>query len=388
MSPSAGTVAAAVGYVAPPDYRWTEEIVSKPLKSADLKKIVETVEDELAGQHVTFDDQYDLIRRCAQALLVGHLVLKGPPGTGKTTLTRALAKGFSVNLTETTATSDWTPFHLVGGFRPTKTGGLAASHGKAVEAVLNCAADVRSEQEQPQATWLLIDEFNRADIDKAMGSLFTVLSTCDPSHLLKTPIDLWFESAPAARKLWVPARFRIIAAMNDLDTAFVNRMSQGLTRRFQFITVPASRQRGSDTSPVSSEIKGATAAARQWLEQTYSAVGGPSPLDELTTQLQPALVLLQKVIDGLRQPDGSVPGWPVGTAQIVDVLRLVLLVHTVGDGADIVTAVDDAVANRLIPQMTTLDDQQHTAFGELLNRHKLVHSATELTHMVNPHNAL
>ena len=99
MSPSAGTVAAAVGYVAPPDYRWTEEIVSKPLKSADLKKIVETVEDELAGQHVTFDDQYDLIRRCAQALLVGHLVLKGPPGTGKTTLTRALAKGFSVNLT-------------------------------------------------------------------------------------------------------------------------------------------------------------------------------------------------------------------------------------------------------------------------------------------------
>jgi hypothetical protein len=264
-----------------------------------------------------------------------------------------------------------------------------------VEAVLDCADKVRIERghaedhQPPQATWLLIDEFNSADIDKAIGSLFTVLSSCDPKHLAATPIDLWFESTANAKKLWVPARFRIIAAMNDLDTAFVNRISQGLTRRFQFVTVGASRLRGTQDQPVSSELEAATAAAHQWLHETYGdVVSNKTELPDTKEALKPALTTLQKIVDGLRTPADSAAGWPVGTAQIVDVLRVVLLVHASSTEADVLAAVDDAVADRIIPQMTTINDAQQSAFEALLLKHNLANSAAELKHIVNPHDML
>jgi MoxR-like ATPase len=388
------------------DLTWTSEVCEYTLLESDSKTITEIVLADLAARHIVLPDAEQLVRRCVTALLVGHLVLQGPPGTGKTTLARALTRAFNAKPFECTATSDWSPFHVVGGLRPNATGGLSAAHGKVTEAVLACAQIVRDSANQsaegieqsgvaavgahalptsPQAAWLFIDEFNRADIDKAIGSLYTVLSSCDPTDLKDAPIDLWFEAAPTARQLWVPARFRIVAAMNDLDTSFVNRMSQGLTRRFQFVTVGVPKMGGSRDVPVTDELRNAFAGAYAWLYRTY---GSSFLIDETIENAarthQPALLQLQALVDNLRRPQSG-GGWPVGTAQVVDILRIVLLYVAANSDMTPLDALDLAVADRLIPQMGSIDELQYGQYQQVLRRANLLLSADSLDHLFDPH---
>ena len=384
---------------------WTREFSQYPLADCDIQAITASVLDDLHARHIELPDEASLVRRCVTALLVGHLVLQGPPGTGKTTLARALARGFHSRLVESTATSDWSPFHVVGGFQPNSAGGLTPAHGKVTATALVCAEIVKNEIDAldadgeltldiqagngaeangDKAAWLFIDEFNRADIDKAIGSLYTLLSSCDPEHMAETPIDLWFESEPDRRRLWVPARFRIVAAMNDLDTSFVNRISQGLTRRFQFVTVGVPTVRATADTPVTSEIENAFAGAYEWVVRNYGSMLNPRPQPELRSTVSLQLEQLQRVIDGLRSPSAG-PGWPVGTAQVVDVLRIVLLRVVAQPGEPAQEALDYAVADRLVPQMAGLDQDQVEAFTALFEQVELPASAQALRHMDNPH---
>ena len=161
-----------------------------------------------------------------------------------------------------------------------------------------------------QAAWLCIDEFNRADIDKAIGSLYTLLSSCDPEHLRDSPIDLWFEPRLDHRKLWVPARFRIIGTMNDLDTSFVNAISQGLTRRFKFVTVGVPSATATAERKVTSELENAFAGAYDWLNRTYGSSLRIEAPDLLRSNLNAQLESLQQVIDGLRHPSEASQAQP------------------------------------------------------------------------------
>jgi MoxR-like ATPase len=375
------------------DLRWTRDFCAYPLRDADVSRITADVLNRLENKRIELPDAEPLIRRCVTALLVGHLVLQGPPGTGKTTLARMLAKAFDVGLLPSTATSEWSPFHVVGGLRPAHDNTLQPSYGKVTDAVLKCAVHVRADvtaeadnTEGPaavqarcrQGSWLFIDEFNRADIDKAIGSLYTVLSSCSAEDLEDSPIDLWFETE-GRQQLWVPARFRIIAAMNDLDTSFVNPISQGLTRRFQFITVgtPAA-----DHSPgISAETRNSLQAAYEWLTETYGAVLTVATLEDITAQLGDQIAALQTIIAGLRQTSDTVAGWPIGTAQLLDVFRVLLLQTASGVKAQ--EALDWGIADRLVPQMGQLDELQHERAHQLLA--DVPHSQAALRHLINPH---
>src|SRR5260370_19149150 len=84
---------------------------------------------------------------------------------------------------------------------------------------------------EPQAEWLLIDEINRAHMDRAFGELFTVLGT-DESIATTLP-----HQREGNRNLVIPKRFRIVATLNSFDRQFVNNLSQAIRRRFTFITV-------------------------------------------------------------------------------------------------------------------------------------------------------
>ena len=77
--------------------------------------------------------------------------------------------------------------------------------------------------------YLLIDEFNRANIDEAFGKLFTIFEYRHEQALL-TKED-------CGRELFVPAQFRIIGTMNVQDKNTLFELGYALMRRFAFVEI-------------------------------------------------------------------------------------------------------------------------------------------------------
>ncbi|MBQ0912363.1 AAA family ATPase [Streptomyces sp. RM99] len=354
--------------VADEGYSWTQDYANKSFRSIDVRGMVETVKTLADGRDLVLPDEDTLIERCVVALLSGNLILQGPPGTGKTTLARLLAEAFSADVVITTATADWTTYDVIGGLRPTADGALAPILGAVPKTALSCAEVMRQAETQSseadgssgvntEARWLIIDELNRADIDRAVGGLYTVLSTTDVSHLRTTPIDLWFEHKPERRLLWVPGRFRIIGTMNDVDTSFVNSISQGLTRRFQFVYVGVPSQ-----DQTISEMELCRRQAQNWLATQYPDLDLMQQGDAVSAVLAPIQERMTDIFGWLRhgrhaETTGAIYSWPIGSAQSVDLWKAVLLTLASGPGItdeSLIRAFDACFADRIVPQMGTL----------------------------------
>jgi len=165
-----------------------------------------------------------------------HVILTGPPGTGKTTLAYLSAEVgqralLCTGFLPTTATSEWTTFETIGGFQPTIEGFIFRP-GLFVEAI-------------ESGRWLVIDELNRSNFDRAFGQLFTVLSGQPVVLPFKRsgkiqPISIvpyGVEPPEDTDVIRVPPRWRIIATMNVFDKNLLFDMSYALMRRFAFIEV-------------------------------------------------------------------------------------------------------------------------------------------------------
>src|SRR5690349_3035324 len=165
-----------------------------------------------------------------------HVILTGPPGTGKTTMAYLAAEVaqramFCTGYLPTTATSEWTTFETIGGLQPTADG-LIYRPGLFVDAI-------------EQGRWLVIDELNRSNFDRAFGQLFTVLAGQAVVLPFKRkgqtkPISLVPAGEEPPEKtdmIRVPANWRIIATMNVFDKNLLFDMSYALMRRFAFIEV-------------------------------------------------------------------------------------------------------------------------------------------------------
>jgi len=152
-----------------------------------------------------------------------NVILVGAPGVGKTALagrilgyrSKLLGKGDPVI---SVAHADWTRRDLIGGLNLEST---KFSRGKMLEAI---------EDEK----LLLIDEFNRADINKAFGEMFYAIEY----GKITLSEDEGKIHPSKDNTVDIPEDFQFMGTMNDFDkNLLLTELSYGLITRLAFVDV-------------------------------------------------------------------------------------------------------------------------------------------------------
>jgi MoxR-like ATPase len=201
-------------------------------------------------------------RRMLKNAIASHkaIMLVGPPGTGKSSLIWEVIRAVQAKpadygmdmpheLMTVTADESWTVRELIGGDTIDKEGSISFAPGYVLQAI-------------QEDKWLLIDEANRADMDRIFGGLLTWLTGDSMESVTvgraapgdPTEIRLGWADSPESISVTEDAgkvdeerlrtteykagqEWRLIGTYNSLDAQRVFRFGLALGRRFAQIPV-------------------------------------------------------------------------------------------------------------------------------------------------------
>ena len=333
---------------------WPTDIELPTLSNDSLRDARVKISEE-----ILIDD--DTLNQIFSTLLSGtNVLLVGPVGSGKTNLATILPEiawqEFSGYFSEVyTAIADWTVQDVIGGIYPkldennqiiysiqrgcvseTIYENLARQYNSSMQATIEKTVDGKTKKYR--GVWLVIDEFNRANIDRAFGQLFTALEygslkipTTDPNQ----PFD----------ELHIPKDYRIIGTLNTADKHFLHTLSDALKRRFAIIELPIPMYNNKNL-----ELYHVVKKSLLKLEKKSTALTidhstkrvqqGSDPQAEEILNVLYHLMLYIRVIK------------PLGTALLITMFRFMITYHDITQ--DWQKGLDLALTSTILPQLESL----------------------------------
>jgi 5-methylcytosine-specific restriction protein B len=244
---------------------WLLDSDTKPeTPAADLVDPLVEAAEELLLDRTFLDDIKNLLQETKQ------VIFYGPPGTGKTFVAQRLAEAFAGDparamLVQFHPSTSYEDFFE--GFRP-----LPAADGGIAYALQDGPLRIMAEAAESDTSHtyvLVIDEINRAQLQKVLGELFFLLEYRDrqvrPLYRPDEPFSL-------------PANLWLIGTMNTADRS-IALVDAALRRRFQF--VPFALDERAD-NPIAGLL-------RRWLRANSEPEWIADLVDQVNQQLITAL---------------------------------------------------------------------------------------------------
>jgi hypothetical protein len=257
-------------------------------------------------------------------------------------------------LVKKTATGDWSRVDVIGG--PMFVGNeVIWRSGALIEAL----AKHFEEETRGGGAILLIDEINRANMDKAFGEFFTIFGGqaedwALPESLLremevyaeKDHIDRWgkivlekWKEIGGKGELKVPKNFRIIATMNIYDRRYLFTLGYALLRRFAVIEA---------RNPNDSTLKD---ILEKYCEKPTNTTDKRDNINADTSQIR----IADKVLSFYKELKEKV-GVEIGIALLIDVVKIACGLMKKGKEPE--KCVDEAVKMIIVPQLEGLMPSQ------------------------------